>query len=77
MKKLLLILFAVGMLAGCSSRKQRSLDAYHSQLQVIERAKQSGELSTAEYIRLKQDAENAWRHREGQRRQTAATILND
>ena len=75
--KLILILFGAALLAGCQSHRTRSLDAYNAQLQEIEQAKQAGQISTAEYLKLKQDAENAWRHREGQRRQAAATILAD
>ena len=75
MRKLLLILFAGGLLAGCRTLKQKSLDAYHSQLIEIVQAKQAGKISTVQYLKLKQDTENAWL--EWQRRQTTATISND
>ena len=70
MKKLLIITL-LASLAGCQTQKQKSHQAFQAQIQEIEQARAAGEISKGEYLKLKQDAENAWRQREGQRRQAA------
>ena len=50
----------VGLSVGCESRSQQ---VYSSQLNEIEAAKRRGELSAAEYIQLKHQAQNAHERR--------------
>lgn len=46
--------------AGCVSSSRM---AYQNQLQEIEQSYQVGKITTAEYLTLKQNAENAYRQR--------------
>ena len=56
----LLICSCVGLSAGCQTHSQR---VYSSQLNEIEAAKSRGELSGAEYLQLKNQAQNAHKQR--------------
>ena len=44
-------------------KKSKSLATYHAQLKEIEQARENNQITTAEYLRLKQDAENAHENR--------------
>ena len=57
----LLICACVGLSVGCQTHSQQ---VYSSQLNEIEAAKKRGELSSAEYIQLKHQAQNAHERRE-------------
>jgi hypothetical protein len=58
------------------TRKARSLERYNTQVERIERAKRSGQLTAAEYIRLIQDAENAYGQREDSKLPTNVNVIN-
>ena len=58
--RVLLICACVGLSVGCESHSQQ---VYSSQLNEIEAAKRRGELSAAEYIQLKHQAQNAHERR--------------
>lgn len=58
--RVLLICASVGLSVGCESHSQQ---VYSSQLNEIEAAKRRGELSAAEYIQLKHQAQNAHERR--------------
>lgn len=74
MKKLLLLAMAV-VLVGCGTLRKENLEAYQRQLQEIEQAHKNGDISKGEYLKMKHDAENAYRRAEDARKQRAATIL--
>ena len=57
----LLICVCVGLSVGCQTHSQQ---VYSSQLNEIEAAKSRGELSSAEYLQLKHQAQNAHERRE-------------
>ena len=59
-EKVLLICACLSLSVGCQTHSQ---EVYSSQLNVIEAAKSRGELSTAEYIQLKHQAQNAHERR--------------
>lgn len=50
----LILLFSV----GCQSRRDKSEAIYKAQLEEIELARANNQITTAEYLRLKQDAQN-------------------
>jgi uncharacterized protein YpmB len=56
----LFICVCAGLSVGCQTHSQQ---VYSSQLNEIEAAKSKGELSTAEYIQLKHQAQNAHERR--------------
>ena len=58
--RVLLICASVGLSVGCESHSQQ---VYSSQFNEIEAAKRRGELSAAEYIQLKHQAQNAHERR--------------
>ena len=59
--RVLLICACVGLSVGCQTHSQQ---VFSSQLNEIEAAKSRGELSTAEYLQLKHQAQNAHEQRE-------------
>ena len=59
--RVLLICASVGLIVGCETHSQQ---VYSSQLNEIEAAKSRGELSAAEYLQLKHEAQNAHEQRE-------------
>ena len=59
--RVLFICASVGLSVGCQTHSQQ---VYSSQLNEIEAAKKRGELSSAEYIQLKHQAQNAHERRE-------------
>jgi hypothetical protein len=61
----LFICACVGLSVGCQTHSQR---VYSSQLNEIEAAKSRGELSGAEYLQLKHQAQNAHKQREAYNR---------
>jgi len=64
MKKLKYFLFPLCLvLIGCQSQRQRSYEAYQNQLNEIESAKLRGDLTPAEYLKLKLDVQNAFEER--------------
>ena len=61
----LFICACVGLSVGCQTHSQQ---VYSSQLNEIEAAKSRGELSGAEYLQLKHQAQNAHKQREAYNR---------
>jgi len=61
----LFICACAGLSVGCQKHSQQ---VYSSQLNEIEAAKKRGELSSAEYIQLKHQAQNAHKQREAYNR---------
>ena len=61
----LFICACVGLSVGCQTHSQQ---VYSSQLNEIEAAKSRGELSGAEYLQLKNQAQNAHKQREAYNR---------
>ena len=59
--RVLLMCACVGLSVGCQTHSQQ---VYSSQLHEIEAAKSRGELSAAEYLQLKHQAQNAHEQRE-------------
>jgi len=70
----LLICAWVGLSVGCQTHSQQ---VYSSQLNEIEAAKGRGELSTAEYLQLKHQAQNAHEQREAYDRYSIELITED
>ena len=62
----LFICACVGLSVGCQTHSQQ---VYSSQLNEIEAAKSRGELSAAEYIQLKHQAQNAHQQRQAHERE--------
>jgi uncharacterized lipoprotein len=56
-----LVALLVGALSGCSST---STDAYNKQVSDAQAAYQSGKITTAEYLQLRQNAQNAYLQRQ-------------
>ncbi len=55
------VLLALGaLLAGCGTTSQ---DVYNKQINEADAAYRSGKITTAEYLKLKQDAQNAYLQR--------------
>ena len=50
-------------LIGCESRQQRSARIYQTQLNQIETARLAGDISAAEYLKMKLDAQNQHENR--------------
>ena len=61
----LFVCACVGLSVGCQTHSQK---VYSSQLNEIEAAKSRGELSGAEYLQLKNQAQNAHKQREAYNR---------
>ena len=61
----LFICVCAGLSVGCQTQSQQ---VYSSQLNEIEAAKSRGELSGAEYLQLKHQAQNAHKQREAYNR---------
>ena len=59
--RVLFICACISLSVGCQTHSQQ---VYSSQLNEIEAAKKRGELSSAEYIQLKHQAQNAYERRE-------------
>ena len=70
----LLICACVGLSVGCQTHSQQ---VYSSQLNEIEAAKSRGELSGAEYLQLKHQAQNAHERREAYDRWSMELITDD
>ena len=70
----LFICACVGLSVGCQTHSQQ---VYSSQLNEIEAAKGRGELSTAEYLQLKHQAQNAHEQREAYDRYSIELITED
>jgi len=62
------MILASVLLASCGGRKARSKEMYNNQVQRIETARATGKITEAEYLRLRQDAENAYSGREDTKR---------
>ena len=60
----IVMILASVLLASCGGRKARSKEMYNSQVQRIEAARAGGKITEAEYLKLIQDAENAYSGRE-------------
>jgi len=71
---LLLICAFVSLSVGCQTHSQQ---VYSSQLNEIEAAKSRGKLSTAEYIQLKHQAQNAHERRMAYDRFSIELITED
>tara|TARA_Y100000588_G_scaffold27680_1_gene27059 strand:- start:136 stop:387 length:252 start_codon:yes stop_codon:yes gene_type:complete len=71
--KVLLICACVGLSVGCQTHSQQ---VFSSQLNEIEAAKSRGELSTAEYLQLKHQAQNAHEQREAYDRYSIELITD-
>ena len=70
----LLICACISLSVGCQTHSQQ---VYSSQLNEIEAAKSSGKLSTAEYIQLKHQAQNAHERRMAYDRFSIELITED
>ena len=70
----LFICACVGLSVGCQTHSQQ---VYSSQLNEIEAAKSRGELSGAEYLQLKHQAQNAHKQREAYNRRVMRMITED
>ena len=57
------ILFLTFLSFGCQSRHDKSEAIYKAQLEEIELARANNQITTAEYLRLKQDAQNQHENR--------------
>ena len=57
------ILFLILLSVGCQSRRDKSEAIYKAQLEEIELARANNQITTAEYLRLKQDAQNQHENR--------------
>jgi hypothetical protein len=75
-KRIFIITFVVLLFFGCG-RRARSLATYQAQLKEIEHARENNEITTAEYLRLKQDAENAHEDRITPRGSSSSTYINN
>lgn len=64
LKLFIVMILASVLLPSIGCRKARSRDLYNSQVQRIEAARAGGKITEAQYIRLIQDAENAYSGRE-------------
>ena len=69
----LFIFACVGLSVGCQTHSQQ---VYSSQLNEIEAAKSRGELSGAEYLQLKHQAQNAHEQREAYDRYSIELITD-
>ena len=70
----LFICACAGLSVGCQTHSQQ---VYSSQLNEIEAAKSRGELSGAEYLQLKHQAQNAHERREAYDRWSVELITED
>ena len=70
----LFICACAGLSVGCQTHSQQ---VYSSQLNEIEAAKSRGELSGAEYLQLKHQAQNAHERREAYDRWSIELITED
>jgi hypothetical protein len=70
-QSLLIIAVSLAVLCGCASKPDTT---YLSQIQSIEEAYQNKDLTKAEYLKLKMDAENASAQRRAMESQRRATI---
>lgn len=61
-KELLLCLLSLVAVVGCVRTSQHNL-VYQRQIQTIEEAYQKGEITKADYLKMKIDAENAYQQR--------------